>query len=270
MSGLKTGAEAAQAAQKAAAEQANFVNRFWMPADPNKTVRVTFLDGDIDPATGELAPNPSRYEHNVQMNGNWRNWFNCVAEDQPCPICLRGNDYKPSYVTYFTVMNHTPYHSKKHSKEIVNNKYLYACKVATLKQLGFIAKQQTTLKGLTIDIARLDQLSASVGSMFNVVSNHKTGNGPSFVDVCHGQVMKDLAAIDYGKVLKFHTAEELAQIFGNNFQQDSQHQGVPAAAGQQPMNQQPMQGQTVQPQQQPQQQQPQQNNSSDGGGDFQF
>lgn len=255
MSGLKTGADAVAAAQKAEAEQANYVNRFWMPPDPNKTVRITFLDGEVDPATGELAPNPSRYEHNIQMNGSWRNWFNCVEEDQPCPICAKGNDYKPSYVTYFTVMNHTPYHSKKQNKEVVNNKYLYACKIATLRQLGFIAKQQTTLKGLTLDVARLDSLSANVGSMFNVVSNHKSGTGPNFQEVCHGQSVKDLKPLKYEEVLQFHTPDQLIKIFGDPInptqQAPNQQQAptqAPAAAGA------------------PQQQ----HNSQQGGNDFQF
>lgn len=212
---LKTGAEAAAMAAAAEQQQKNkkYFNRFWMPADPDKTSRVTFLDGDVDPATGELKPQAGRNEHNVKIDGKYGNHYNCTYEKGgDCPLCLRNDKY--SYVTFFTVMNHTPYVSTKTGQPVVNYKEIYACKIGTYRQLGHIAKQQTTLKGLTIDIARLDGKSAAVGGMFNVVANFKTGQGLSMPEVFHGQTDPDLQPFDYNEALQYHSPDELRSLFG--------------------------------------------------------
>ena len=229
MAGLKTGAEAAAMANAAEQQQnKQYFNRFWMPPDPNKNVRVTFLDGDIDPATGELRPQAGRNEHNMMIKGKWGNHFNCTYEDGgDCPLCLRNE--KASYVTFFTVINHTPYKSTKTGKDVVNYKELYACKIGTLRQLGHIAKQHTTLKGLTLDIARLDAKSAATGSMFSVVANFKTGQGLPMAEVFHGQTDVDLAPYDYMEALDWHTPDQLRGIFGTGASQNVD--GTPAAAG---------------------------------------
>ena len=107
---LKHGKDAVEAERREVADRearSKAVWRFWIPTGGSTS--ITFLDGDLDP-DGILAV-PRWYEHQVFMNGNWRNWFVCVSEDEVCPLC-EGGDHA-SLVTGFTVLDHSEYTDKK-------------------------------------------------------------------------------------------------------------------------------------------------------------
>lgn len=176
---LKTGAESAKLAQKAAAEveqrkaEQGKMFRFWMKE--KEEARITFVDGDLN-AEGVLCP-PRYYEHNQYLNGSWNNFFVCPEKTNPdandkCPICESGD--RPSLVALFTVIDHRQIPSSKDKTKIwKDTKKLLVAKTQTYELLNKHAMKRGGLTGCTFDASRVGDKSASVGSMFDFVEKHE-------------------------------------------------------------------------------------------------
>jgi len=160
---MKKGKEAQKEIEKqdalAAQKSSDTVFRFWLPVGGETA--ITFLDGDLD--EDGLLDVGMYYEHQVYMNGDWRNWFVCTADEEPCPICEGGD--KPSLVGAFTVIDHSEYESKgKHYKDQVR---LFVAKRDTVKKLQKIATKRGGLAGCRFDVSRTGDKSPNVGDMFD-------------------------------------------------------------------------------------------------------
>jgi len=108
---FKTGDEGLKRSQELAEErERNQVNRLWLPV--GKGAKITFLDSE-----GFFFS-----EHQIKLNGSWRNWFTCRSEFSECPLCESGD--RPSYVCAYTIIDHSKYTSKKTGKEVANVKKL--------------------------------------------------------------------------------------------------------------------------------------------------
>lgn len=164
MSFLKTGKVAQEtfAKEELKAEQAqkSKFQRFWMP-DGSDTA-ITFLDGNL--ADGILDI-PFYYEHQMHMNGSWKNWFICTQDEEPCPICEGG--HYPSYVGAMTVIDHSEYTSKKDNKVYKDQVRLFVAKKDTIKQLQKLAVKRGGLRGCRFDVSRVGDKAASVGNVFD-------------------------------------------------------------------------------------------------------
>lgn len=165
LSFLKRGKEAREAfakeEHKAEMRAKTNVFRFFVPKD--KETRITFLDGDI---TSDMLDIPFYYEHNVNMNGNWGNFFICLQDtNEPCPICEGG--LNPSYVGLLTVIDHSQYKSEKDGKIYKDQIRLFAAKRETVKTLQNLAKKRGGLRGCRFDVSRTGDKSAAVGNVFD-------------------------------------------------------------------------------------------------------
>lgn len=136
------------------------VNRFFVPQD--KEASVTFLDGNLADGVLDIS---FYYEHNVNMNGKWNNFFICTQDDEPCPICEGGSS--ASYVGVMTVIDHSEYVSKKDGKTYKDQIRLFVAKRDTIKMLQKIATKRGGLRGCRFDVSRTGDKSPSVGSMFD-------------------------------------------------------------------------------------------------------
>lgn len=145
---------------KAEMASKNKVFRFFVTKDNDAS--VTFLDGDL--ADGMLDI-PFFYEHNINMNGKWGNFFICTQDEEPCPICEGGNS--PSYVGVLTVIDHSEYVSKKDGQTKKDNVKLFVAKRETIKMLQKIAVKRGGLRGCRFDVSRTGDKSASVGNVFD-------------------------------------------------------------------------------------------------------
>lgn len=175
---LKTGAESAKMAQRAAAEaeqrrsEQGKMFRFWMKE--KEEARITFVDGELN-AEGFLTP-PRYYEHNLFLNGTWNNFFVCPEKTNPeandkCPICESGD--RPSLVALFTVIDHRQIPSTKDKNKIWKDQQkLLVAKPQTFELLNKHALKRGGLAGVTFDASRVGDKSASVGSMFDFVEKH--------------------------------------------------------------------------------------------------
>jgi len=121
--------------------------RFWVPKD--KDVSITFLDGNI---VDGLLDIPFYYEHNINMNGKYGNFFICTQEEEPCPICEGGS--LASYVGVLTVIDHSEYVSKKDGLTKKDNVKLMAVKRDTVKLLQKMSEKKGGLRGCRYAVSR--------------------------------------------------------------------------------------------------------------------
>lgn len=219
---MKSGADAheemkkADAAQQAAWEAASGPQRFWL--EKGKEARVTFLDGAV---VDGLLQSVSWYEHMVPRGAGKKGWdtYPCTQETEACPICEGGN--QPSLVFAFTIIDHRSWKDKQ-GKEHTFQKRLFVCKRESFKLLqakalklmssekaidGTLmpAKATNGLVGVTFDITRIGEKSASVGSDFDYVACTPL---PQIYAACKYEA-KDQGAYPYGEVIKYFPAAEL-------------------------------------------------------------
>lgn len=172
---LKTGAESTalakqnQVAQEMKKAQQGKLYRFWLKI--GEECRITFVDGELN-SDGYLEP-PRFYEHQVQLNGSWQNWFVCPHMTAPhlgeqCPICA-GKDI-PYLASVFTIIDHRQFQSSKDpSKVYKDTPKLLVAKDQSMELLQKVATKRGGLAGCTFDVSRLGDKSANIGSMFEFV-----------------------------------------------------------------------------------------------------
>lgn len=216
---LKKGKEAHEtfAKEEHKAEQASKNNffRFWVPKD--KETSVTFLDGDLN--SDGVLDIQFFYEHNINMNGKWGNFFICTQDEEPCPICEGGAF--PTYVGLLTVIDHSEYVSKKDNLTHKDNVKLMVIKRDTVKTLQKLAVKRGGLRGCRFDVSRTGDKSPSVGSVFDftekvsdaVLSKLYTSKDKD------GKLVDKSKPINYEELLSktYLTAKELRKLgFGSS------------------------------------------------------
>ena len=191
-----------KADEKAAKQAEGYINRFWMPNDAE--TKITFLDGSLD--EDGMLDAPTYLEHQLNMDGSWKNWFACTGETEPCPICEGGDN--PTLVAVLTIIDHTEWTDKK-DKIHKDEKKLFVCKRYTIKQLQKIATKRGGLAGMTFEVSRIGEKAASVGDMYDYVGKRSAA-------VLKKKYKDNATVFDYEEVLNYKTAEELRAIgFGS-------------------------------------------------------
>jgi len=171
---LRRGAEAQSALAKADAQtelkQAQSASgnlRFWLPK--NKDTSITFLDGSL--GENGMLDVPMFYEHQMELNGHWRNWFLCTQDNEPCPLCEQGDT--PSLVAVFSIIDHTQF-TDREGKVRKDEPRLYVVKRETFRLLQNKATKKGGLKGWTVDVSRIGEKAANVGNDFDFVKHTDT------------------------------------------------------------------------------------------------
>ena len=221
ISWMKTGAESAKMAQQAEVEQQQQQDqkgklwRFYLK--DKEEARITFIDGEVS-HDGHLIP-PRYYEHSLELNGKWGNFFVCPEKTMPeaghkCPICASGN--KPSLVALFTIIDHREVKTKK-GAIIKDQKRLLVAKSVTMEMLTKIAVKRGGLAGCTFDVSRMGENSAAVGSMFDFVEKNPLELLQNTFKVeIEENGQKKMVTIftpaDYEQEISFKTPEELLSL----------------------------------------------------------
>lgn len=203
---LKTGADADQEVEKvdqeikARAEKQNEPRRFWLGAD-EEDVQITFLDGKLK--KNGLLDKTSFYEHQVKIGTDWNNYFICIAENEPCPICEDG-EFDKKFVSVFTIIDHRSY-TDRNDKVWKNQRKLFVCTAGTLKQLQKLATKHGGLAGNMFELSRTGKKKAKVGDIINWEKK---------IDLAkvEKKLKEEGVAYDYGEVFKEYTAEELGEF----------------------------------------------------------
>lgn len=211
---LKKGKEGEQVTKQAEAEVeqrraagGNTIFRYWMPDGAEQ--RITFLDGELSEAG--LLDVPRYWEHNLQINGSWKNWFPCTKDEEPCPLC----DIKaPSLVYAFTIIDHREWEDKKDNVHKHERK-LYICKGDTYKRLSKQAAKHDGLTGCTFDVGRLGDKAENVGNDFDFVeklSLKKLAKKYGMEKSGATENNKVCQPYDYDEVIVYRTADELREM----------------------------------------------------------
>jgi len=182
------------ARQKHAREEAakDRVYRFWLPAEA-KTL-ITFVDEFKHP---EGYPLPFVFmEHQLQLNGNWKNWFTCIGEG--CPLCA--NDNRPSLVAAYTIIDHTEWKSKKTGEVHKDELKLFMAKPAIKKLLLNSVQKRGALRGWRVEVLRNTAESQNTGDSFDFEERTEIGD--------------DIQPYDYLKLFEPKPIEELEALFG--------------------------------------------------------
>lgn len=177
---------------------------------PGEEARVTFLDGElyIDGDEKGFFKNPSRYEHQVWGDGGPPQYFACTAEKAPCPICRANN--RAYLATYFTVIDHRVIKGQRATYK--NRKILYVAKHGTVQRLRRLAaKNKGSLRGISFEISRSGERSATVGDEFMILKRRSSAQLVERVrDVWTDA--KTSKPIPYDQVLVYHTAKKLKKM----------------------------------------------------------
>ena len=182
-----------------------------MPPDPDREQRVTFVDDDtqVDPKLGGIPP-IQLYEHQLNIGGNWKNWFTCLGAGK-CPLCEAGE--KPYFAGAYTIIEHSEYQDKKgvtHRNELT----LFVCKTEVLRTIKHISKKRGGLKGLVLDIRRAANTDAAVGSHFDYIGRCGEGGLPELPTVTGEPEEKEVKPFDYLEVFKPKSREKIMEIVG--------------------------------------------------------
>lgn len=189
----------------------NKVYRLWVPGGAE--LNATFLD----PLEHNGIETPFMFdEHNVYLNGHWRNWFTCIegephpetGKPQKCPLCAIGNS--SYFAAAFSIVDHSQWESKKTKKVHEHELKVVVCKSQVRKILLKKMKKEKGLRGWLVEISRTDGDSPNTGDVFDFESKFK--NDKAF-DKYTGGAWKKLPEVpDYLKVFAPKTQEELEAI----------------------------------------------------------
>lgn len=218
MSWMAKGSDSAALAKQEAAEkqqqqeQHGKLWRFYLK--DKEEARITFIDGDLS-HDGFLIP-PRYYEHSIQMNGKWGNFFVCPEKTVPdaghkCPLCASGD--RSSLVALFTIIDHREFKTKT-GKVMKDQKRLFVAKSISMEMLTKIAVKRGGLAGCTFDVSRMGEQSASIGSMFDFVEKNSIEDlQKQFLEEVEVNGVKKTISLfvpaDYEKEIIFRTPEEM-------------------------------------------------------------
>ena len=152
--------------------------RHWQPA--GTTNRLLFLDDDPT----------CLWEHNAKINGSWKWWEPCKIRNKmeaTCATCERYDDRWPYFTGLFTVMNLTPWTSKKGhifnlQREIFSPKLGGKDKPGVLKKVEKLKAKHGRLRGLVFDVERSGAKTESCGDDFELVEKIDPGDIAAFRD----------------------------------------------------------------------------------------
>ena len=203
---LKRGAEAHKAIKKDMKEaeisaSLGGVQGFWLKEGEDRP--ITFLDGNLT-ADG-LLDTSSFNQHQVKMNGKFRNHFVCVEEDEPCPLCQMGN--YATLVSLFTIIDHTPY-TDRNGKVHVHERKLFVAKRETMTRLQKLATRHGGLTGWTVNVNRIGDKSPEVGTDFDFLEEQDLSELAAVLKL----PPEGIVPYDYSKEIKYLSADELREL----------------------------------------------------------
>ena len=174
--------------------------RFWTPCGIEK--HVIFLDDNP----------PELVEHQVTIDGNWRNWYVCCRKPDhngfwtvgDCPFC----DMKvPKYLMGpYSVVDETGYTTKS-GEERKNLKCVLVAKERSLNKFKRLSQRHGGLKGSRFVVARTDDKSVVIGDDWVFVEkvDEKVFNALDKDPVVYREYFKTVTVEEANNILKSGT-----------------------------------------------------------------
>lgn len=181
---------------------------FWLAV--GQSAQVTFLDGEIIEFDGGNKGFDTVYalQHTVNLGTQWLSFVCPKNHHGECPACAVGQ--KGSYVCFFTVIDHTPYQSKKDPSLVYQHvKKLFIATSGTREELFVRAKKfNESLKYLFVDIERSHKDKAPrVGDVFTPMGKKTL---KELKTLCGKDV--DLKPLNYETDVFLYTPQQLLDL----------------------------------------------------------
>lgn len=178
--------------------------RFWIA--PKKETEITFVDDSSKPLILEHGGQTHRLdlpilldEHQLNLNGDWKNWFTCLRPmGQACPICDAKD--QATQVAAYTIIDHTVWKSKKgetHKDEL--KLYVVKTSTPTFEALSKFAAKMPTLRGKRFCVSRSDK---------------GTNVGDVLIPIGETALTDEIQPVNYLKVFAPKTEQDLRKIIG--------------------------------------------------------
>lgn len=155
------------------------------------------------------------YEHDLMLNGQFRNYFTCRESLDECPLCDSGS--KPYYLCLYTIINHTGFTTKK-GEVLKHLKQVLAMKNTALQKFKRRrAELDGSVKLVQFKFTRDTRDEASTGTDISVVKRwegkdliaYLRGDGVSSEDI-----KKLITPYDFETLLAPKSIEDLRKIVG--------------------------------------------------------
>lgn len=173
--------------------QEDMIHRFWMPVGAEQ--HITFVD-DLTHPNGYPLPFVF-YEHQLHMNGSWKNWYTCPGDN--CPLCKHGD--RPSLVAAYTIIDHNEWTDKKGGVHKDEKKVLMA-KPGVNKLLRKYANKKGGLRGWKVEVMRKGSDSPNTGDSFDFETRV--------------ELKSDMQPYNYIEIFAPKSIEELESVFGGD------------------------------------------------------
>lgn len=205
------------------AQHSNDLWRFYLPL--KQSAEITFLDDDTKPREFEYEGKTYKMElpllfqeHQLLLNGSWKNWFTCLGKD--CPLCAAGE--KASDIAVFTIIDHSEWKSNTSGRVYKDQMKLYVVKTNTMTYdlIKEISNDNGGLRGVRVRVKRLgENTSPNVGNNFKelevygpddmVPYQHKVGDK----DMEEAK-LSDIVLPNYLELFAPKKKEEIAKVIG--------------------------------------------------------
>jgi hypothetical protein len=172
----------------------NYVNRFWMPKDSEKT--ITFVD-DTTVMCGDTKITSPLFieEYQLNLNGHWRNWF--TRPFKPEDDLLKEMGYRASRVAVFTIIDHSEWTDKKGTQHKDELKLFVVKRSAPIyKQIEKLMSRHGSLRGRVFNVSRMGDKSPAVGSMLEYLDHSEPEEVPfNYLEVLKPKTRVELEAV---------------------------------------------------------------------------
>jgi len=188
-----------------------YIKRWWIPVTRSDDLGQELVFVDACWESEEYVAPFTYMEHNLKLNGTWRNWFTCLEGEKDsngrpviCPICSSGD--RPSLVAAYTIINRNSYAKKDGSTGNANKDELnlFVCKSKVQKDLRRKTVSHKGLRGCAFHAIRGTSESANTGDLFEF--KEKT------------ELSIDIKPYAYLKILAPKSVEELQKIISGESQ----------------------------------------------------
>lgn len=207
MTFFKRGYDQLDRIEKEIAErQKNGLFRFWLPADENDEREIVFLTDNP----------PIIEEHQLRIDGDWKNWYTCPKNADPeayCPLCENGDN--PYMVGFYVILDRTGYIATKgenKGKRVGKDRVMVLpAKFGSLKEFKRYSNKLGGLEGLSFDVARTDSSKASIGDSWMTMGKRYS------VEELEEIIGKPLDEVipDWNEYLAIKPIKELEALVGN-------------------------------------------------------
>lgn len=137
-----------EAEKEQSSRSSGLPRRLWLP--PEKGAEITFLTD---------KPLKIR-EHNLKLDGHWRNWHTCNRQ-KSCPLCRSNNTPYLAYM--WLIIDHSVWNDRD-GNEHKDEPRLFVAKARIAARYDRMREKKDGLRGCRVEIYRTDSDSANVGN----------------------------------------------------------------------------------------------------------